>query len=112
MALPANISTGTVTGTFLNVAGGAKSGTVTFRPSFDHALDAGANVVFVPEKVTASLDTYGSFSVVLAATNDPDLLPLNFTYTVEINIYGSSIPSFTMSLLAGTTVDLTDVMPL
>jgi hypothetical protein len=111
MPLPTNVSTGTVTGTFVNVAGDPKRGTVTFRPSFTRGLDAGADVVFVPEIVTASLDTQGHFSIQLAATDDPDLAPLNFTYNVEIHIGGVLIPVFSMSLPSGTTKDMTDVIP-
>lgn len=111
MALPTNLSTGTVTGRFLNVAGEAKRGTVTFRPSFDIGKDTAADVTLVPEMVVASLDNSGAFSVQLAATDDPDLAPLNFTYTVEVRIYGSSIPTFSMSLPAGSTRDMTDVIP-
>lgn len=111
MPLPTNVSTGTIKGQFLNVAGDPNKGTVTFTPSFNHGVNGGADVIFTPETVKVNLDAQGKFNISIAATDDPDLAPLNFTYSVSISIYGTNIPVFTMSLPSGSTRDLTDVIP-
>ncbi len=111
MAVPASVSTGTITGTFVSTTGEPKSGHVWFTPSFEEGIVAGDNVIVTPEKTIVALDTNGHFEIVLVATDDPDLVPLGFTYTVSFDIARVSLPSFSMSLASGATVDLADVFP-
>lgn len=111
MAVPASVSTGTVTGTFVSTTGEPKSGRVWFTPSFDSGIVAGDNVIVLPERAGAALDANGHFEIVLVATNDPDLVPLNFTYVVSFDLSRVDLPSFSMSLAADATVDLADIFP-
>lgn len=111
MPVPPSVSTGTVTGTFVSTTGEPKYGHVWFTPSFDSGIVAGDNVIILPDRVIASLDANGHFEVTLVATDDVDLEPLNFTYVVSFDIARATLPSFTMSLASGATVDLADIFP-
>lgn len=142
MALPTNISYGTVVGQFLAALqdgpdpdklpeGVPMSGTVTFIASPVYVLDynsAPNPVTIVKTPIVCSLDSEGyvcspyvsptsplSRGVSLIATDDPDLLPVDWTWTVMYNLTdpnGSrvSLPNQDILVPGGTTVDLTTVM--
>ena len=110
MPIPPSVSTGIVTGTFVSTNGNPATGRIWFTPSFDSGIVAGDNVIVLPERQIVSLNTLGSFSVTLVATDDPDLDPLNFTYTVTFDIDRAKLAPLSLSLPSGTTVDLADVL--
>lgn len=112
MALPNNYDTVTVKGAYINLDGSAASGTVAFAANVSGFLtDAGADVMILPVGLTVSLDGQGTFSTALPATDDPDISPSGFTYTVTEKLstgqrtYSITVPS------AGGTVDLVTVAP-
>lgn len=111
MTLPGNITTIRVTGQFLSPTGTPIQGTVAFVPSVD-LTDTGAAVLIPSGRVTVTLDTNGAFSVVLPATDDPDLQPTGWTYTVLERVadlgrsYSISLPS-----ALAPTVDLSTLAP-
>lgn len=113
MALPANISTVTVRGTFLNASGAPVTpGVVTFTPSVG-LVDTSSvpPVVILNFPVIANLDAAGSFAVQLPATDDPDVAPSGFTYRVE-EVVGVARASYSILLPAATpNVDLATVTP-
>ena len=137
MALPSNVNYGTVVGQFLlayadgsdvgpNPDGVPAKGFIYFRPSPVKILDASASpnpVTILPAVVECALDSQGYLlggdgtrGVRMVATNDPDLSPLNWTWTVEFRLTDQDdvpvpIPSYSISLPADTTVDLTTVSP-
>lgn len=112
MVLPDNVSTVTVTGTFLDASGEPLAGQVTFTPSAVLSDDSGdPDVVIVGASVKARLDKDGSFSVALAATDDADLSPTGWTYAVEERVAGQT-RTYSISLPASpSTVDLAEVVP-
>jgi len=113
MSLPGNVSTLVVLGTFLTPEGNPSTGTITFTPS-RWLTNSGANVALPNSGVTKTLGTAGNFSVTLPVTDDGDLQPANWYYTVSEVVDGVS-QSYAM-LLPGTagsggTVYLADLAP-
>lgn len=86
MALPANLSTRTVTGTFIRLdTGGGAVGTITFEPSVPSwLLDPSVSTVLVPNKLIFNLDSNGAFSQAIPCTNDPQIQPLSWVYKVTV----------------------------
>jgi len=113
MPLPGNVSTLVVIGTFLTPEGNPSTGTITFTPS-RWLTNSGANVALPNSGVTKTLGTAGNFQVTLPVTDDGDLQPANWYYTVSEVVDGVS-QSYAL-LLPGTagsggTVYLADLAP-
>ena len=108
MALPSNVSTGTVTGQFIVAVadgsdsdyapdGTAASGTITFTPSVNYLPDPTGGVTILPDAVTGILDDAGYLctpdpdnpsiagrrGVQLIATDDPDISVSGWTWKVQ-----------------------------
>jgi hypothetical protein len=138
MALPTNVSYGTVTGRFLLAYADSSDagpepdavpakGFVIFTPSPIKLLNAGAlpaPVTILPAQVVANLnnDGYiegyaGDAGIRLVATDDTDLNPLDWTWQADFRLTDQddvavSIPAFSFELPSNTTVDLTTASPL
>lgn len=113
MAMPANVTTVVVLGTFLTPEGTPSTGTVSFTPS-SWLLNSGANIAIPNSTVTKSLGTAGNFTVTLPITDDADLSPSGWIYTVSEVVdgvsqsYNIAIPG---TVAAGGTVFLADLTP-
>jgi hypothetical protein len=113
MPLPANVTTVVVLGTFLTPEGNPSTGTISFTPS-SWLLNSGANVAIPNSSVSKTLGTAGDFTVTLPITDDADLSPSGFVYTVSEVVdgvsqnYNISIPG---TIAAGGTVYLADLAP-
>jgi hypothetical protein len=113
MPLPANVTTVTVLGTFLTPEGDPSTGTVSFTPSA-WLLNSGANIAIPNSSVTKTLGTAGNFSALLPITDDPDLSPSGWIYSVSEVVdgvsqsYNIAIPG---TIAAGGTVFLADLAP-
>lgn len=142
MALPSNISYGTVVGQFLASIqdgpdpdklpeGVPMKGTVTFIASPTYVLDYTAipnPVTILKTPIVCPLDSEGyvcspyyasdtpmSRGVYLIATNDPDILPVGWTWTVMYSLTDPtgravSLPNQSIFVPADTVVDLTTAM--
>jgi hypothetical protein len=109
MAIPGNLSLVTVTGTYIDISGVPIAGQVKFTPRAV-LRNVTSNVILVNSTIVVTLDSNGSFSQQLVATDDPDASPVDFTYFVEEAFVGGR--SFDILLPAATaTVDLADVSP-
>ncbi len=111
MALPVNLTTITVTGTYLDIAGNPIAGQVKFTPRAV-LKNVTSNVILINSTITVTLNANGAFSQALVATNDSDAAPIDFTYIVEEAFVGGRtydilVPSATV----GGTLDLADVSP-
>ena len=111
MALPGNLTTITVTGTYLDIAGDPIAGQVKFTPRAV-IKNVTSNIILINSTITVTLDSDGAFSQALVATDDPDAAPMDFTYRVEEAFSGGRtfdilLPSATV----GGTLDLADVSP-
>lgn len=137
MALPTNISYGTVVGRFLlGYADGsdldvfpdgvAAQGSIFFVPSAASLKDASASpdpVTIIPARVEATLDAEGYLcgpdgnrGIRLVATDDPDANPIDWTWTVEFRMTDPdgtvvALDGFSFALPGGTEVDLTVLAP-
>jgi len=109
MALPTNLSTITITGAYVDYSGTAISGQIVF--TLGDVLRSGIdNVMVAPSTVVVPL-VAGAFSVTLPATNDPDIIPNPYTYTVVESFTGGR--TYTISVpYNGGSLDLADISPL
>lgn len=110
MALPSNLTTVEVTGRFVDQVGAAVRGSVTFDLD-TYLLDAGESVVITDSSVTVTLDATGSFAVDLATTNDPDVTPNGWTWTLTPNFDGFAPLTFALPANLGPSVDITVLSP-
>ena len=110
MALPANLSTITVTGKYLDFLGNPLAGQVKFITN-EMLINADADTHIVPTSVTTPLDSNGAFSVVLPISDDPDINPELFVYTVEEAFIGGK--TYQVALLGSLmpSVDISDLRP-
>lgn len=130
--LPSNMSYGTVTGQFvtsvIDTADAGRDpdmtpcvGTISFHPNATRVINTGAlpNPLTIFNKdITTSLDSSGYIvgpdgvrGIKLIASDDPDISPTMFSYSVTINLVGVSPLSFSFMLPGGATIDLTTVAP-
>lgn len=137
--IPSNIGYGTITGRFLIAyADGADadvypdgvpaSGNIYFTPLVEALRDATSTpspVTIVPQVITCSLDSNGYLcapsgvpGVRLVATDNATDGVGDWYWKVEYRLTNESgsplrgIPSHTMSLPSGSSVDLTNVIPI
>lgn len=110
MALTADLSTVTLTGTYVDLQGNPISGSVTFTPQ-SIIKDTDQNQIIINATVSATLNGSGSFSVVLPVSDDPDVAPTPFAYAVEEVFPGGR--SFFINIPAGgaSTQDIADLAP-
>ena len=116
MPLPSNVGTGTVTGNFSTDIEGVDLTTwkVTLKPSQRQFIDATStppSIPFLKEKYEANLDADGDLSIVVPATNDADLNPLDFTYQVIYTFPGLTTKAFYIEVPEGGTVNLVTENP-
>lgn len=96
----------TVTGTFVDQDGEPLSGRIRFRPTTKHPQST-------LKTKGVKLDSNGSFSVVLASTNDAGVSPVPFAWEVQEETNGKEEGDGTWRLatLTGSTLDLRTVAP-
>lgn len=110
MPLPGNLTTVTVTGKYLDASGAPVRGSVTF--SLDTPLlNAGASTVIIETDYTVALDAQGAFAVALPATNDPDVSPTGWTWTLTPNFDGADPLTFSLPTNLGPVIDITVLAP-
>lgn len=110
MPLPGNLTTVTVTGKYLDASGAPVRGSVTFTLD-TMLLDAGASTVIIETDYTVALDAQGAFSVALPATNDPDVSPTGWTWTLTPNFDGADPLTFSLPTNLGPVIDITVLAP-
>ena len=111
MALPASLSTCTVVGTYVDLAGNPVRGSLNITPQ-TILKEVTANVIIIPVVIQKTFDATGSFSVVLPVTSDTDVTPQPFIYTFEENFTGGRTIELALPLsVAGTTQNLADLLP-
>lgn len=109
MALPNNLTTITVTGTYIDISGAPIAGQVRFTPRAV-LKNVTSNIILINSSITVTLNSNGAFSQALVATDDTDAAPLNFTYQVEEAFIGGRTYDILLpSATVGGTLDLADV---
>lgn len=109
MPIAGNITLKTVTGTYVDYQGTAIAGQMKFTMN-SRLRNAIADQIVVPSTVTLTLDSNGSFSTTLPATNDPEFSE-TFTYTVEEAFAGGRTYNITLPESGAATLDMTDLAP-
>jgi hypothetical protein len=105
---PDDYRTGTVIGTWTTTLGRPGRGMVVFTPRPTFMVAAGDTIV-LPNPVVARLIN-GSISVTLAATDDLDVSPLDWTWRVEIRTEGPRVATFDIAVPTGSVIDLRTVV--
>ena len=104
----------TVTGTFLQADSvTAASGNVTFIAATT-MQDSSNNQIIAPTLVTGTLNSSGTFSVSLTATDDATTQPTGVTYEVTENIDGAGQNKYNIEVPENSlngTLDLADTTP-
>jgi hypothetical protein len=109
MTFPADWTKITVTGTYLRRDGTPASGRVNF--SAPQIVTVGGQII-VPTGVVGELDENGSITVDLPATDDPDITPAGWTWTVEEIVQGLNRAPFDIEVPhGGGGIDLATVAP-
>lgn len=109
MSLPADWSTVRVTARYLLRDGGVPTGSVTF--SSPQIVLVGGLIV-MPVDIVATLDETGAIDILLPATDDPDVSPQGWAYTVQERIDGCAGRRFAMAAAATRgDIDLATVAP-
>lgn len=113
MSFPASLTVVTVTGTFLNAAGAPRAGRVIFRTR-GVSMSGADDTFVVPRVLAAFLDGAGHFSISLPAGDDPDWVPVGWTYAVTAD-FGDDGRQFLGNILVpynlGPTVSLASLAP-
>lgn len=111
MALPTSLSTCTVIGTYVDLIGNPVRGSITFTPQ-TILKETTENVIIMPVAILKTFDATGSFSITLPVSNDTDVAPQPFIYTVEENFTGGRTFQLSLPLsVAGTTQNMADLLP-
>lgn len=109
MALGPNLTTVTLTGSYVDFEGNPIEGQIRFTVS--EVLRNGTDDQMVaPSSVVVPLSS-GSFSVSLPATNDPDVIPNPFVYTVEESFPGGRYYEISIPYTTVGSLDLADISP-
>jgi len=119
--LPADVGLCTVTGTLtrsLQIEGTDLEpdvepliGSVRFTPSVDRVTHGASDSIIFLDPITAELDENGQFVVSLVATDDTDLNPKDWTYSVAFHLKNAKLATFSINAPAGGTVDISEVAP-
>jgi hypothetical protein len=109
MALGPNLSVVTVTGNYVDFEGNPIEGQIRF--SIGQVLRNGTDDQLVaPSSIVVPLSS-GSFSVLLPATNDPDVVPNPFVYSVDESFPSGRSYEITVPFDTVGSLDLADISP-
>lgn len=86
-------------------------GTVTFRTLIE-LRDVVDNITYTPATFTATLDVNGEFTIVLPATDNPDITPLNWIYQVYIDTTTWTRTQYVQLPFTPGVTEFADLVPL
>ena len=109
MPLATSLTTVTITGNYVNFEGTAIQGQIRFTLG-DVLRNGTDDQMVAPSSIVVPLSS-GAFSVVLPATNDPDIIPNPFTYTVEESFSGGRTYTISVPYTTVGSLDLADLSP-
>lgn len=111
MALPVEYDQVTVYGRYTYLSGEPVVGDLAFSGKI-FATAAASHTTIVPSPITVRLDPDGQFSVQLPATDDPDVSPNDWTYTVTERFPGGRQFEIEVPIAAKNTgIDLSILAP-
>ena len=110
MTLPATWAVKRITARYLLRDGRVPTGTVTFSSPQIVLVDG---TIVMPVDIVVPLDVNGYIDVLMPVTNDPDVSPQGWAYTVQERIDGCAGRRFAMAVDAnGGDIDLATVAPI
>lgn len=109
MPFPAGLQLVAVHGRLDTLPSGGAAGTVRFECPYT-LVGTTDNSIVGPFVVTAGLDASGEFTISLPATNDPQWTPVNWAYSVRINVGVATISGTLQLDYQTTTVELADLL--
>ena len=109
MALAPSLTTVNVTGNYVDFEGTAIQGQVRFTLG-DVLRNGTDDQMVAPSSIVVPLSA-GAFSVTLPATNDPDVVPNPFVYTVEESFPGGRSYTISVPYTTAGSLDLADLSP-
>ncbi len=109
MALAASLTTVNISGNYVDYEGTAIQGQVRFTLG-DVLRNPTDDQMVAPSSVVVALSA-GAFTVTIPATNDPDIIPNPFTYTVEESFPGGRTYTISVPYTSAGTLDLADLSP-
>jgi hypothetical protein len=110
MALPTDIQTGIVTGKYTRADGTPEQGTVTFTPAAAYVVSPVTKTTVIMADVSAPIKSDGTFSAVLVASSDTDMVPTGWTWAASIILTsGVKITTQRFVLTPGQTLDITGI---
>lgn len=108
--IPNNVSMVTVTGSYADFGYSLVTGHVIFWPMIPNnsrLIDSAGAAVILPAQITVPVNN-GSFSVVLPASNDPDVTP-TFQYLISEFIPGGRVNFYATLDYRSLTVDISQL---
>lgn len=114
LALDVNLAHCTVQCTYQATDGSPMAGEVSFTPAPKYIADPDTGTIFFPSPVRATLDSNGSISAVLIATDNPALNPTGWTYTVDeaLTRNGEAFTnSYSIKAPSNSLINLADEIP-
>lgn len=106
---PADWQGCTFTGKYVNLAGEPMSGFMRFTINATAVISIAHSTVVIPSQKSVALDADGEFSITVPASDDPDVNPTGFTYTVKEDFPGGR--TYEVEAPLNQIVDLTTVAP-
>lgn len=111
MPLPGNITTITLTGTYVDFQGNPGTGTVALTPTSSELLDPADTTMIDAVPIIVTLDSNGHFSLTLPCTDNTALFPAGWVYQVTENVHGLRSYQISLPHTLGSTVDISTVAP-
>lgn len=109
MAIAPSVSTVTVAGSYVNFEGNTIEGQIRFTLG-DVLRNGTDDQMVAPSSIVIPLSN-GAFTVSLPATNDPDVVPNPFTYTVEESFPGGRVYTISVPYDTVGELNLADLSP-
>jgi hypothetical protein len=109
MAIGPSVSTVTIAGSYVNFEGNNIEGQVRFTLG-DVLRNGTDDQMVAPSSIVIPLSA-GAFTVSLPATNDPDVVPNPFTYTVEESFPGGRVYTISVPYDTVGELNLADLSP-
>lgn len=100
MPIPPSVTSRVVQGTYVNSAGVPQRGTITFRVA-QPLIATVESWGITPEPIIITLSTSGTFQTSLMASDDIDLFPSGFRYTVQERFQGGYVRSYSVEVPTG-----------
>lgn len=110
MALPVEFNTGIVEATYVDLAGTPMQGLVQFSASPEVLIAATSEVIVVPILREVALDADGHFYLELPGTDDPDINPTDWTYSVR-EVFPGFTRTYNIKVPIGQAIDLSTESP-